>query len=128
MVLFHLAVPSRTLRLVGPSRTDRGMPDRWGMPSLRGCPGASTEARLLLEPVVVGVHHHGRSPLGEDKIPLIYQRERRAGGTGDIVTARCNPNQRSRGSAICRYGVTGGRIKCEDTGARLRRASLRSAA
>ena len=29
-------------------------------------------------------------------------------GQVDVVSARCNPNQRSRGSAICRYGVTGG--------------------
>ena len=57
------------------------LPTDGGMTSLSSCPGASTETRLLLEPVVVAVHHHGHSSLGEDKIPLIYQRERRAGGT-----------------------------------------------
>src|SRR5690348_4895823 len=97
------------------------------MTSLSGSPGAGTEARLLLEPVVVAVHHQSRSSLSEDEVPLIFQRERRAGGTGDVIGTRRNPNQRSSGSAISRYGVTGGRVKRVDTLARLRRSGLRSA-
>jgi hypothetical protein len=76
------------------------LPDRWGMTSLSSSPGARTEAGLLLEPVVVAVHHQGCTSLGEDKIQLIFQRERRTGVTGGIVAAGCNPNQGSGGSAV----------------------------